>query len=140
MPLMHNNWEELLPFYIAGTLSKPEAARLENHLAGCEECRKSLEEWRAIASVVRADAASQLSVLPPLSPQVLRLAAQQSASRASYPSYPVPTVTLLPFKPPTRASATSITLIAAVVTIIFFGGLVTFMLLRGTRQPDPASA
>ncbi|MFN8452756.1 MAG: zf-HC2 domain-containing protein, partial [Anaerolineae bacterium] len=86
---MHNNWEELLPFYIAGTLPKNETTRLENHLSRCDECRRSLDEWRLIADVVRADASSQMRALPPLSNHVLRLAAQQATVRAQQPVTPI---------------------------------------------------
>ncbi len=105
---MHNNWEDLIPFYVAGTLPKADAARLENHLASCETCRQSLDQWRAIATAVRADAASQLRDLPPLT--ILPTAAQQTSIRPR--------------------SAAPITLIAAVFTVILFGGLLAFMVLR----------
>ncbi|HVU11462.1 MAG TPA: zf-HC2 domain-containing protein, partial [Phototrophicaceae bacterium] len=130
---MHNNWEELIPFYIAGTLPKAEAARLESHVAHCDDCRKSLDEWRQIASVVRADAASQLRDLPPLSARVLQVAnGQASVRRYGY----IPPVT----PQPTRSyRGTSITLLAAVVTVVLIGGLLTLMLMRAP-QPQQGVA
>jgi uncharacterized protein YgiM (DUF1202 family) len=124
---MHNNWEEMIPFYIAGTLPKPDTSRLENHLATCDECRTSLEEWRAIATAVRSDAASQMRDLPPLSANVLNIASQRSSGRSSSPE-------ISPFsaRPTTHYRATSVTLIAAVFTVILFGGVLAFM-LRGTQ-------
>ncbi len=125
---MHNNWEELIPFYIAGTLSKAEASRLENHVAHCDDCRKSLDEWRQIASVVRADAASQMRDLPPLSARVLQVANGQASVR--HYSY-IPSAT----PQPTRGyRSASITLIAAVITVVLIGGLLTLMLTRTPQQ------
>ncbi len=116
----------MIPFYIAGTLPKADTTRLENHLTTCAECRKSLEEWRAIATAVRNDAASQMRNLPPLSPQVLSAVKQR-------PSHGLLSPGSLPLSDPptTRYRATSLTLIAAVFTVILFGGLLAFM-LRGT--------
>ena len=130
---MHSNWEELIPFYIAGTLPKPDTSRLENHLASCDECRSFVEEWRAIATVVRNEAAGQMRDLPSLSAQVLSVANQQSFRRHQSAG-----ISLASARPTTRYRATSITLIAAVFTVIVFGGLLTFMVLRGTqpRQGD----
>ena len=126
---MHDPWEDMIPFYIAGTLEKPDSVRLENHLGRCPECRKSLAEWREIADIVRADAARQMRALPPLSHQVLH-AAQSSGRRF------VPSVTLYqqPQPPARRYPSASITLVAAVFTVILFGGLVALMVLRGTQN------
>ncbi|GEM_PF-736258 len=69
---MHNNqWEELIPFYVAQTLSRRESAAFEQHLASCDICQKSLTEWGAIASAVRAESAAHLRDLPPLSPALM---------------------------------------------------------------------
>ncbi|MBI5958588.1 MAG: zf-HC2 domain-containing protein, partial [Chloroflexi bacterium] len=46
---MHNQWLDLIPYYIAGTVSRSKAAALEQHLARCESCRQAVEEWRQVA-------------------------------------------------------------------------------------------
>ena len=118
------SWEEQIPFYVAGTLTKAEATRLERHLAGCAECRRSLDDWQRIATAVRADAASQLRGLPPLAPRVIATANRQAVGRYGYaPS---------PLRQPSRTATTSLTLMAAVFTVILFGGLLAFMVLNSS--------
>lgn len=118
----------MLPFYIAGTLPKADTRRLEQHLATCDDCRQSLDEWRTIAAVVRSEAAGQMRALPPLSAKVLNAVRQRPPSRLSATEF-------VPFAAPASARyrATSITLVAAVFTVILFGGLLAFM-LRGTQD------
>ena len=126
---MHNNWEEMLPFYIAGTLPKNDTRRLEKHLSNCEECRKSLAEWQRIAEATRAEAASQMRNLPPLSPQILSLASQQAGARASQPL-------VYDFARGTgyrsRYRSTTVTLVAAAFTVFLIGGLLTLLVLSGS--------
>lgn len=128
---MHSKWEELIPFYIAGTLPKADVTRLERHLSGCADCRKSLDEWLLIADVVRADAASQMRDLPPLSPQVLSIASQQAGERYHQP---------IPFTFAREAAWSRrdqpryrmvVTLVAAAFTILLLGGLLALMVSRG---------
>ncbi len=68
--MSHKSWEDLIPFYVAQTLPLSDAAALERHLAHCPDCRQSVDEWRAIAATVRAEANRRASRLPPLSPRV----------------------------------------------------------------------
>ncbi len=69
---MHKDWQDLIPFYAAGTLPGLSAAALEQHLIECTACRRALEEWHLIAGVVRAEAETWSMDLPALSPQVRR--------------------------------------------------------------------
>jgi hypothetical protein len=117
---MHSEWEALIPYYVAGTLSKGETTRLEHHLSKCAECTKSVEEWRAIAGAVRDNAASQMRALPPLS-RAVTVTARRQAAVIDYE-----TVSRLA----TRRSNTPITLIAAAFTVILFGGLVALLVVR----------
>jgi anti-sigma factor RsiW len=41
----HADWKDLIPFYIAGTLSKTEMLQLERHLAECVSCRQDVNDW-----------------------------------------------------------------------------------------------
>ena len=118
----------MLPFYIAGTLPKADTHRLEQHLATCDDCRQSLDEWRTIAAVVRSEAAGQMRALPPLSGRVLNAVRQRPPGRPSATEF-------APFaaRPSASFRATSITLVAAVFTVILFGGLLAFM-LRGSQN------
>ncbi len=68
---MHSKyWEDLIPFYVAGTLSWQEAQQVEQHVRTCAECRQAITDWQKIAGAVRAEAAANLSDLPPLSPNL----------------------------------------------------------------------
>ena len=137
---MHNDWEELIPFYVAGSLPRAETSRLESHLSRCERCRASVEEWRALAAVVRADAAAQLRDLPPLSSRVLQVATREAGSRRAQPQ--AQRRQPLPFRSASQPvyRPTSVTLIAALFTVILFGGLLALMVLRGSfLLPQPAA-
>lgn len=84
--LIHSaDWEALIPFYAAQTLSPREAAAFEAHLARCEICRRELHEWRLIASAVRADSASHLRNLPPLSPALQQMMRGADADTVTTP-------------------------------------------------------
>ncbi len=121
---MPDVWEEQIPFYVAGTLTKAEATRLERHLVGCAECRRDLDEWQRIASAVRADAASQLRGLPPLAPRVIATANRQAVGRYGFAPGQI--------RQPSRTATTSLTLMAAVFTVVLFGGLLAFMVLNSS--------
>jgi hypothetical protein len=112
---MHKQWEDLIPFYIAQTLPRPEAAALEQHLAGCDLCQRSLEEWRAIAAAVRMQAASQLRDLPPLN---LPLSRAQVASQRR--------------RDPWRW-LTPLVLASAAVAVVVGAGLIALIVSRSLR-------
>jgi anti-sigma factor RsiW len=46
--------EELLPWYVNDTLTDEERSGLEEHLKGCEQCRKEVEYLKALRSQVKA--------------------------------------------------------------------------------------
>ena len=50
-----SHWElqRLLPWYVTGRLDPPEHARVEAHLAGCEECREEVRFERTLAETVK---------------------------------------------------------------------------------------
>lgn len=128
---MHNLWEEMLPFYIAGALPKGEATRLERHLERCEICSQSLNEWKQIATAVRAEAASQMRALPPLAPEILREASEQRPNQ-TFQTSEMPRLVPKPRSTP-RYSAPIVTLVAA-VTVLLIGGVLALMVMR---PPDP---
>jgi|GEM_PF-1188672 len=41
-------YERLIVYYLGNELKEPEAERLEEHIKACEDCRKSLAEYRSI--------------------------------------------------------------------------------------------
>ncbi len=130
----HKPWEDLIPFYVAQTLPLPDAAALERHLAHCPDCRQSVDEWRAIAAAVRVEASRQASWLPPLSPRVSAAPQAISANGAGqHDAYVLPTY-------PRRQARLSLTLAAALLTVLLFGGLLALMASRLPSQQDVSDA
>lgn len=75
---MHSKyWEDLIPFYVAGTLNWQESQQVEQHIRTCAECRQAVSEWQAIAGAVRAEAVANLTDLPPLAPMLRTLQTPQ---------------------------------------------------------------
>ena len=68
--MTHKRWQNLLPYYAAGTLAHPDMIALERHLTGCRACRKTLEEWHSVTGIVRVEADAWAQAAPPLSPDV----------------------------------------------------------------------
>ncbi len=121
---MHNQWEELIPFYIASTLPVKQARALESHLVGCETCRQSVEQWRAIAGAVKEEATAQARGLPPLSPQLRHIMATQR---------PRPDATL--FRRPTSRWNLSYVAVAAAAAILVATGVLAVLMGRGLKSP-----
>ncbi len=48
-PSEHDSVQQLLPWYVNGTLPPGEAARVDAHLADCDECREELAFERKLA-------------------------------------------------------------------------------------------
>ncbi len=51
----HRTTEELLPWYLNGTLAADERQRIEAHLVQCLRCRRELESQRALQAVLAGD-------------------------------------------------------------------------------------
>jgi anti-sigma factor RsiW len=66
----HPHIEDLLPFFVAGTLSAAESEYVRQHLPTCPQCRQALTEWFEIAHAVQAEAEAWGVPLPPLSEHV----------------------------------------------------------------------
>jgi anti-sigma factor RsiW len=52
-PSAHDEAQQLLPWWVNGRLSAPDAARFAAHLNGCAECRADVEAERRIRSSLR---------------------------------------------------------------------------------------
>jgi len=50
----HNRLQILLSSYVDGQVSSAEAARVESHLSGCEECQRDLDNMCATVGLLRA--------------------------------------------------------------------------------------
>jgi anti-sigma factor RsiW len=51
---LHTQTQRLLPWYVTDTLENDEAAKVEEHLAECAECREDVARERALARQIRA--------------------------------------------------------------------------------------
>jgi hypothetical protein len=145
--MTHKRWQDLLPFYVTGTLSRQDALALERHLMDCRTCRKTLDEWRGIAGAVRDEASTWAQAAPPLSPRVrASLYAGGATSSNGYRQYPPAwslEQTLYRQKPVGSHAAARrlhlpVTLAAAAMVILAFGVLLLYIASRD-RPPSPLS-
>lgn len=142
---MHSKWEDMIPFYVAQTLSQQDAIALEAHLADCEPCRQQVEEWREIATAIWATATKEIRELPPLSQRVRhevqrdtremnRVPIAASANGAHSKVIP------LQMRPQSRKRQPSITvpitMVAAVAMILLIGGAILYMVLAPSTDDD----
>lgn len=137
--MRHQEWQELIPFYIAQSLAPDDIRRFEAHLTTCEPCQAEIATWRTIASAVWREADDAARHLPPLSPEVYnRLNYRDKAPRSRYSA-----------NPPTRQdedapsnvrsmpqskNALPLTLVAGVIVALIFGGLLLTFALRSPRD------
>lgn len=120
---IHAQVEELLPFFVAGTLPPQEGDFVRQHLAACPRCKQSLTEWFEIAHAVRTEAAAWSSKLPPLSPRVrARLRSSKTANNSS-----------------ARFNRLSLTLVAAMITVVFISGVLLYSRNRGDNTEVAAA-
>lgn len=144
---MHSQWQDLIAFYIAGTLPPADAAALEQHLAHCAACRTALEEWRLIAGVVHTEAETWARAVPLLSPAIHVQAA--ALPKASTNGHRLPSATGVDLSqtivsrryhrpaPAVGRFTLPLTLAAAVAVVVLAGALL--LILANRDNADPAS-
>ena len=64
---MRDEWQSLIPFYVAGTLPEADRRKVEFYLEHSADCRQALEDWLIIRDAIHAQSKSWASELPPLS-------------------------------------------------------------------------
>ena len=140
---MHQQWEDLIPFYIARTLPAEESRALEQHLAQCTHCQQTVNEWRVIASGVWRQTDTLARNLPPMAEHVRQHATQSAPSRQQIQpvqkneqGYYEIKYHRLPEEQPTarRFSRVPVTMAAALVTMVLFGGIL--LLALGSLPQD----
>ncbi len=130
---MHKQWADLIPYYVAGTLSRRQAAELEQHLASCEKCRLAVQEWQNVANMVRSDAQRWAARTPQTPPQDVIVAAFSSnGSENSTTRIPVGNRQL-------SSRPASIVTMAAAIAVLFLGGLLV-LFLQSQREPSSQGA
>lgn len=79
----HDRWRDELAAYLLGALEPGEAAGLERHLAGCEECREELA-WLRPAVQLLPEAVERVEPAPELRARLM----EQVRSEADHPPAP----------------------------------------------------
>jgi hypothetical protein len=113
----HEEFQELLPWYVNETLAAPQRARVESHLRDCEACRAELERERLIRGRMAGDAA--IEYLPAPSLKRLQARLDEANLQGSRPAAPEPDQAASRGAPPRRA------LWAACAAIVAVLGLMT---------------
>ncbi|MAU08562.1 MAG: hypothetical protein CL607_01980 [Anaerolineaceae bacterium] len=141
--MSHQDWQEMIPFYISQTLTPQEAQALEQHLVTCVACRREVNEWRQVASAVWFAADEAAQKLPPLSQEVynrLQYRDRPPASRYSAnpprPQSSQPQTATPPdrIRRPMTGFRAPLAAAAAVLATLLVGGF--FLFLNGNR-PEP---
>jgi anti-sigma factor RsiW len=57
--------------YLDGELPRDHAADIASHLDGCAECRRRVEEWRLVGTLIRARLASRATPPVDVLPRVM---------------------------------------------------------------------
>ncbi|MEX0707260.1 MAG: zf-HC2 domain-containing protein [Woeseia sp.] len=111
----HDDYRELLPWYVNGTLSTAEHETVARHVEHCAECRGDINLFEQLReTVLHSDA---IPIVPPASPDRLLRAVDRSTAR----------------RRAVRRTA-AISGVAATLLVTFVAGL----LLSGRGTPDPA--
>ncbi|GEM_PF-2522007 len=153
---MQDKWKDLIPFYVAGTLSDNQKNALEAYLAQCgDPCMDEVEAWRMIASTTWQTANMHATDLPPLSQAVRAEVAKDAELRASGKvispdgfNHNLPNnVTNAPVAPPRvtnmpkkrRGPTIPLTMVAAFMTMVIFGGILISQLTTEDLEPTAVS-
>lgn len=148
---MHKHWLDLLPGYVAGTLSEAEREAVERFLEQNPQYRETLEEWQLMATIVRTDAWERNVPLPPLSSRVRDSLFEDDSqigimpepvstegldeTRASEPILQVVSPAEAQPRQQTRRSL-PLTLIAAVFAVAITGVVAVLLVLNSDREND----
>jgi negative regulator of sigma E activity len=125
------SWEDLIPFYIAGTLSEAETRELESHLKSSAEARQALAEWQVIGEIVYAETGMWSRGLPPLSSKVRDSMRQEPVAPPTQKS-----LNVVQFPQERTRSHTAerqpgglripVTLVASILIVFLIGGVILF--------------
>ncbi|MBN1565706.1 MAG: zf-HC2 domain-containing protein [Anaerolineae bacterium] len=146
-PTDHHYWEYLIPYYVNRTLTPPERMAFERHLVTCAACRQALEDWHSVAGMVQQEVAVWAQQTPPLSSEVrAQIGISTHGSRSAHaPGTVVVSHSLRGGRQTGQAGRVArrplqvpLTLVAAAVMIVIFGGLLLYMATNGDDS-SPAS-
>lgn len=112
----HNDIDQILPWYVNGTLDQAEHVRVEQHLAGCSECQGNVELLSKMQAATNADSLSPIVPKPRIDDLLDRID-RNEVIRPSSRRY-------------------SMLAIAATIVVVFIGVVtVTSRLIPNIKQP-----
>lgn len=134
--MQHEQWQSLIPFYIAQTLAPQQEQAFEAHLTRCQDCQQEIDEWRIIASAVWREADSVAQNLPPLSQDVYnRLNYRDRPPSSRYSANP-PRQQNRPLRQKPRQSSVPITMVAGITVALIFGALLIGLAMRDSSNNE----
>src|SRR5579859_73658 len=136
-PQLHDEFVALVALFYSGELTDEEWALLQVHLAYCNTCRNTFEQYKHIAAnvipVMAASAAAEIDSLPRESENAIAEAEQRLISELS--ATPQPAEPPAPQKPPRRILTG--TLAACALVVVAFASV---HLVRQRSQPQVSSS
>jgi len=71
--------------YLDGELARDHAADVASHLTGCDECRRWVEEWRLVGTLIRTQLATPdtVDVLPKVMAAIANLLSTRPPQRGA---------------------------------------------------------
>ena len=134
--MTEQHYQDLIPFYIANTLSVGEKRALEIHLRDCATCRSMVDEWRMVADTVWRETDVKVGQLPPLSARVRQQAQARRNPNGNVPQ-PISTEQAIPVharpaprqaKPnPVSRFRVPLTAVAGFIGFFLFAGILIMM-------------
>lgn len=115
--MVHDDYKELIPMHALSALDAGDERALNEHLAGCAECRRDLAEWEETA----ASLALSAKPMEP-SPEVREKLLNQIRSEKSAPN-------VIPFSRPPRTLWNSLGSFGSIAAVILFAALIVSIVL-----------
>jgi len=130
--MVHEDYKELISAHALAALDEPDERALNEHLAGCSECRLELETWQA-TTVALAFTAEPLEPSPQLRDRILsqaRVEAREPRAQSADRNTPeAGAARVLPFAAAPRNVWSSIGSLGAIAAAILFVALLGSMIV-----------
>lgn len=114
--MVHDDYKEMIPAHALSALDAGDESALNEHLAGCAECRRDMAEWEATAASL-ALSAKPMEPSPEVREKLLtQIRAEKSGADQSAPN-------VLPFSRPPRTLWNSLGSFGSIAAVILFAAL-----------------
>ena len=115
--MVHDDYKEMIPAHALSALDAGDERALNEHLAGCSECRRDLAEWEATAASL-ALSAKPMEPSPEVREKLLsRIRSEKSGSDQSGSN-------VVPFSRPPRTLWNSLGSFGSIAAVILFAALI----------------